>query len=91
MSVPTVKSLIILLMQPAIFLTIAALSGLMQVQYLYFISTVRCCVTVLKLVRKTMLMQKFWGQTRCVRDNAKVAIPKLWGDEHTSNFVHQLL
>ena len=88
MSVPTVKSLIILLMQPAIFFTITALSGL---KYIYFISTVRCCVTVLKLVRKTMLMQNFWGQTRCVRDNAKVAIPKLWAGEHTSNFVHQVL
>lgn len=88
MAVPTVKSLIILLMQLAIFFTIAALSGLMQVQYLYFISTVRCCITVLKLVRirKTMLMQNFWGQTRCVRDNAKLS-----ADEDSSNFVYQSL
>ena len=86
MAVPTVKSLIILLMQLAIFFTIAALSGLMQVQYLYFISTVRRCITVLKLVRKTMLMQNFWGQTRCVRDNAKLS-----ADEDSSNFVYQSL
>ena len=68
------------------FFTIAALSGLMQVQYVYFISTVRCCNTVLKLVRKTMLMQNFWGQTRCVRDNAELS-----ADEDSSNFVYQLL
>ena len=38
-----------------------------------------------------MLMQNFGGQTRFVRDNAKVAIPKLSADEHTSNFIDQLL